>query len=288
MLESKPMKLVVCTVLLAFCVFSAIGQSSAALKIYETERAFEKAVADKGINAGFIEFLTSDGLLFNPDIQNGREAWQKRPKSPASLTWNPMWIEVSSNGALAYSIGNGIYRPKGKDDTTEYHSHYLSIWRREPNGRYRAVLDVGINHEKPPVTVTEWKSPAATGNEKLQNSAGDHSVPFYSAVESAGAAKAYKTYLADDAFVMRDGRLPLIGKKAAIEYFDAEKPLIRFAKRKTFSEAGDLAWVTSGYSINDKAGVEIERGNFIQVWKLRNGRWLIAADVLASVFKKEK
>lgn len=288
MLESKPMKLVVFAGLFAFGALVAIAQNPAAQKIYETERAFEKAVAEKGLNAGFIEYLTSDGVLFQPDIVNGREAWQKRAKSPASLTWNPIWIEVSSNGALAYSIGNGVYKPKGKDDTTEYYSHYLSIWRREPSGEYRAVLDAGINHEKPPATVTEWKSPAVSGNEKLQNSAGDHSVQFYSAAESAGSSKAYKAYFAEDGILMRDGSLPYIGKKAAIEYLDSQKQSIKFAKRKTFSEAGDLAWVTSGYSIVDAAGTEIEKGNFIQVWKLRNGKWQIAADVLAPTFKKDK
>ncbi len=288
MLESKPMKFALFTAVFSFCVAISHAQNPAAQKIYDTERAFEKAVAEKGINAGFIEFLTADGVLFNPDVQNGREAWQKRPKSPASLTWNPEWIEVSSNGALAYSIGNGIYRPKGKDDATQYHSHYLSVWRREMNGDYRAVLDVGIGHEKPATTVTEWKSPPVTGNEKLQNSAGDHAVPFFVAVDMDGTAKAYKTFLADDAFVMRDGSMPFVGKKAALAYFEKEKPVMKFAKRKTFSEAGDLAWVTSGYSMTDKTGAEIERGNFIQVWKLRNGKWQIAADVLAPTFQKGK
>ncbi len=288
MLKSNAMKFVFKVVLLVAFAGISFGQNPLAQKIYETERAFEKAVAEKGMNAGFIEFLTADGILFQPDVLNGRKAWQERPRSPASLTWNPIWIEVSSNGALAYSVGNGVFKPKGKDDTTEYYSHYLSIWRREPSGDYRAVLDVGIDHEKPPVTVTEWKSPTVSGNEKLQNSAGDHSVNFYSAIESAGSARAYKAFLAADAILMRDGHLPFIGKKAALDHLDAEKPLIKFAKRKTFSEAGDIAWVTSGYSINDKTGAEIERGNFIQVWKLRNGKWQIAADVLAPVLKKEK
>ena len=288
MLESIPMKLVVFTALLALSAVFAVAQNHAAQKIYETERAFEKAVAEKGMNAGFIEYLTSDGVLFQPDMVNGREAWQKRPKSPASLTWNPIWIEVSSNGALAYSIGNGVYKPNGKGDTTEYYSHYLSIWRRELNGEYRAVLDVGISHEKPPVAVTEWKSPLVSGNEKLQNSAGDHSVQFYSASESVGSSKAYKSYFAEDGILMRDGSLPFIGKKAAIAYLDSKKQSIKFAKRKTFSEAGDLAWVTSGYSIVDTAGTEIEKGNFIQVWKLRDGKWRIAADVLAPTVKKDK
>jgi hypothetical protein len=29
----------------------------------------------------------------------------------------------------------------------------------------------------------------------------------------------------------------------------------------------------------DKKGVETQKGNFIQVWKLRSGRWQIAADL---------
>ncbi len=40
-----------------------IGQTNAQ-KIYETERAFEKMVAKQGIRAGFLEFLTSDSVMF--------------------------------------------------------------------------------------------------------------------------------------------------------------------------------------------------------------------------------
>src|SRR5436190_16382038 len=254
-----------------------------AQKIYDAERAFEKTVAEKGINSAFIEYLSPDGVIFNPEAQNGREAWKNRPASPASLTWNPIWIEVSSNGALAYSIGNGIYKPKGKDDTTQYFTHYLSIWSRQPNGEYKAVLDAGINHPKPSTVPTEWKSPPATGNAKLLNSAGDHAVPFFATVEADGALKAYKAFLADDAFLMRNGNVPYFGKAAALSYLESTKPAIKFSKRKTFLEAGDLAWVSSLYSIVDRSGKETERGNFVQVWKLRNGKWQIAADMFLPV-----
>lgn len=282
MLESKPMK-VICALFTFALLASLAFPQSPAQKIYDTERAFEKMVADKGINSGFIEYLSPDGLIFNPGAQNGREAWKNRPPSPASLTWNPIWIEVSSNGALAYSIGNGIYRPKGKDDTTQYFTHYLSIWSRQPNGEYKAVLDAGINHPKPASIPTEWKSPPVTGNEKLLNSAGDHAVPFYTAVESEGALKAYKSFLADDAFLLRDGNVPFVGKAAALNYLESSKPSIKFSKRKTFLEAGDLAWVSNLYSIVDRSGKETERGNFVQVWKLRNGKWQIAADMFLPV-----
>ena len=58
--------------------------------------------------------------------------------------------------------------------------------------------------------------------------------------------------------------------------------IIRIPKRKAFVEGPDLAYVYNVYSIVDKAGKEIEGGNFVQVWKLRKGRWLIAADVFVA------
>lgn len=79
------MKMLVSFVLLLSSAVVFSGQN-AAQKIYETEKAFEKLVAEKGINAGFIEYLTSDGIMFFPEAANGREKWKARPASPAVLT----------------------------------------------------------------------------------------------------------------------------------------------------------------------------------------------------------
>src|SRR5688572_16599963 len=109
------MRFLVIAALLFSTSVLAFSQDNAQ-KIYDTERAFEKAVAEKGINAGFIEFLSPLGVIFRPEPVNAREWWSSRPASPASLTWNPIKVEVSANGALGYSIGNSIYKPEGKSD----------------------------------------------------------------------------------------------------------------------------------------------------------------------------
>ena len=249
-------------------------------KVYETERAFEKAVAEKGIRDGFIQYLSPTGVMFMPNAVNGRETWRARAASPALLTWNPVWIDVSANGALAYSVGNSRFRPTGKDDPQIYYGHYISVWTRQPDGEYRAALDTGINHDKPLAEPTDWKSPLGghdANPDKL--SAADFAVGFYQAAQEGGAVKAYKRYLADDAIVMRDGKLPAFDRKSAMELVKG-KPRINFAKRKSFTEAADLAYVNAPYNVVDKSGKETERGNFVQVWKLRNGKWQIVADVL--------
>lgn len=265
----------------------AVPGQNVHLQIHETERAFEKMAAEKGINAAFIEYLSPVGVMFMPDVVNGREAWRSRQPSPAALTWNPILIDVSSNGVMAYSIGNSRYRPKGKDDATIYYGHYISVWLKQPDGRFLAALDTGIDHEKPASEPTDWKTPADSGKETNPDkiSAADSAVGFYQTAAESGAAKAYKSFLAEDAVVMRDGKLPAFGRKAALSLIGDENR-ISFAKRKSFTEAVDLAYVHSPYSIADKKGVEIERGNFVQVWKLSGRKWRIVADVFVPLPKK--
>lgn len=281
------MKVLAALSLLVFAAFSAISQSPAQ-KIYDTEKAFEKMVAEKGMRDAFIEYMAPDGVMLFPEAANARERWRSNPASPAALTWNPILIDVSSNGVLAYSIGNSVYKAKGKDDTNAYAGHYLSVWTRQPNGEYRAVFDTGINHEAPANVPTIWKSPAGMGTEKNEKklSAADSSTGFFMMAESSGAAKAYKAYLADDAIVMREGSMPFVGKKAAADAVGKTKGEIKFVKRKSFIEAADLAYHHSLYDIKDKSGNIIERGNYAQVWKLRNGKWQIVADIFVEIPKK--
>lgn len=250
-------------------------------QIFQTEKKFEQTVAEKGIRDGFIEFLSPVAVMFMPDAVNGHEAWRARPATPATLRWNPVWIDVATNGAIAYSVGNSQYRANGKDDPNVVYGHYLSIWMKQADGSFKAELDTGINHDKPLSEPTEWKSPPDIGKETNPDriSAADSSVLFYQKSEEDGAASAYKSFLAEDAIVMRQGKLPAFDKKAA-NLLLKDTPRIAFSKRKLFTEAADLGYVHGPYVMSDKKGTEIERGNFVQVWKLRNKKWQIVADIL--------
>ena len=252
-----------------------------AQKIYDTERAFEKMVAEKGIKTGFIEYLSPVGVIFRPGPVNGKESWSSRPESPAALTWNPIRIEVSANGALGYSVGNSIYRPKGKNDTDQFYGHYITVWARQPNGEYRAALDTGINHPQSAKPEPDWKPGQPTAAESNENRlfAGDSSISFFRLAENRGLKEAYKRFAADDIYMLRDGHQPFVGRDAAIDFVDSQKSFVKFVRRRSFIEAGDLAYVYSEYSMRDKNGVETEKGNFVQVWKLRSGKWVIAADL---------
>ena len=249
-------------------------------KIYDTEKSFEKRVAEKGIKDAFIEFLAPDGIVFTPNATNGREFWKNRAASPAFLTWNPTFVDVSSNGAIAYSTGNSIYKAKGKDDTNSFYGEYATIWSRQPNGNYLAALDIGISHDQAN-TETKWTSPSDSGKEMNTqgSSAADSSTAFFEASAKQGLSKAYKTFLTEDARMLRDGKMPIIGKKNILDEYKNFKSKVNFTKSSVFIEAADMAYINNSYTIVDKSGKTTETGNFLQVWKLRGGKWQIVFDV---------
>lgn len=274
------MKNVLILFLMCFLSASILAQSNSQ-KVFDTEKLFEKAVAEKGINQAFIDFSTSDGTCFFTGAPtNCREFWKTAPASPAFLSWNPTFIDVSSNGALAYSTGNSVYRAKGKTDTTAFYGEYGTVWLRQPNGNYFAVLDIGISHEQAN-TETKWTSPADSGKEMnaQRSSAADSSTAFFETSAKQGLSKAYKTFLAEDARMLREGKMPLIGKKSILSEMKNSKSKVNFAKRSLFTEAADMAYITNSYTVVDKNNQPTETGNFLQVWKLRGGKWQIVFDV---------
>lgn len=259
-----------------------------AQKVYDTEKAFEKAVAEKGIKQGFLEYLADEGFIFNPSPVNGKESWSSRPDSPAALTWNPVFIDVSANGALAYSTGNGIYRPKGKDDSNAYYSEYATVWQRQPNGDYKVVIDIGISHTKPAVTETDWKSaPPAENSITPKISSTVTAQEFFDSAQGEGVSKAYKNFAAENIRLLREGSMPIIGKKAVLEQLKKDKDVIKYSKRMFFVSAGDLAYLSDTYTLSKDQKIT-GKGNIVQVWKLRGGVWQIVLDVTTPIPLEQK
>jgi ketosteroid isomerase-like protein len=275
------MKKIFVVSILLFGLTNLFAQSNLQ-KIYDTEKAFEKAVAEKGLNQAFIDFSTTDGVCYfaGPPV-NCIEYFKAQKPSPAALYWNPTYIDVSSNGALAYSIGNSVYKPAGKDDPNGYYGEYATVWQRQPDGNYKAVLDMGISHGEPN-TETKWTSPADTGKELNEKkfSAADSSTAFFEMAGNQGLSKAYKEYLAEDVRLLRAGKLPIVGRQNALAEFKNDKSNFFATKRSIFIGAADMAYISNSYLRSTRAGKLVENGNFLQVWKLRGGRWQIVFDIL--------
>jgi ketosteroid isomerase-like protein len=123
-------------------------------EIMDTDRAFSAMSKDKGMNEAFIFYAANEVIKPNPNHQPvvGKEALIKFYKNSApkdaELTWEP--LKADADGDIGYTFGNYFLKTRTPDlrDTVLY-GNYVSIWKRQPDGQWRFVLDTGNSTPEP-------------------------------------------------------------------------------------------------------------------------------------------
>ena len=118
--------------------------------LFELEAKFAKDVAEKG-GAGFAAWFAPDGVALGNGVAAvvGQVAIAKSAAwSPKDyqLTWTPTDAAMGPSGDMGYTWGHFEGHSKdanGNPVTTS--GRYMTIWRREPNGDWKVVLDAGAN-----------------------------------------------------------------------------------------------------------------------------------------------
>jgi ketosteroid isomerase-like protein len=277
--------------------FNSFSQDKSNLqKLVETEIAFAKAAEMKGTRAAFLEFLADDAVVFRPGARNGKEFWQAQPDSPALLAWSPAWADVSSDGNLGYTTGAWELRPKGKTDAPNAFGQYVTIWLKQADGNFKAVLDIGISHEKPASkTVSKgssvkaaapsatWKSPvdAGTGETKIESRITLNTLTDI--FSKRQMSDALFRYLANDAIVLREGRMPFVNKTPAfleLEKVDKDFPPDSYLNfdGNISQRYGNMMYSYGTYKLTHK-DKSVSNWNFLQIWKFRENRWQIVLDI---------
>ena len=60
------------------------------------------------------------------------------------LTWRPVGADISASGDLGYTYGTFEFRSKDKNGKpTVEHGKYTSIWKKQNDGSWKVVLDMG-------------------------------------------------------------------------------------------------------------------------------------------------
>ena len=110
---------------------------------------FSKAAGAGGAPAAFGEFAASDAMTLpgSGEIVVGPAAIKSRmaesPAAAAKWEWHPVYSEGSSSGDFGYTIGEAVITPPGATPDKAFKSKYLTIWRRQPDGSIRYIVDGG-------------------------------------------------------------------------------------------------------------------------------------------------
>lgn len=112
-----------------------------ARQVFVAESTFAASFARRD-TAAFAALVAPDAVFFGRDVLRGRaavvEGWRPLLTSPEPpFSWRPDVVELASDGTLALSSGP-VFAPDGRQTGV-----FNSVWRREPDGRWRVVFDKG-------------------------------------------------------------------------------------------------------------------------------------------------
>ncbi len=120
------------------------------------EDVFCAMAQEKGLLAAFSHFAAPDVAFIDTDPRKfrGQAAVVERigPDQPGEkLTWAASFTDVADDGTLGYNYGRYESRhpgPDGKDVVRG--GWFLTIWKKQPDGSWRYVMDNGAPDRPPP------------------------------------------------------------------------------------------------------------------------------------------
>jgi ketosteroid isomerase-like protein len=131
---------------------SAIAQSpdtSAAREIAEIDGEYSDISIAKGMPAASVEYFAEDGIAFAPGAVNGKKYWAGRTDFPGTLIWQPIFAFAAGAADLGYTTGMWELKKENEPLSLGF-GHYVTLWAKQPNGRWKIALDVGTENPQPP------------------------------------------------------------------------------------------------------------------------------------------
>jgi ketosteroid isomerase-like protein len=256
--------------------------------LVDTERAFAEAATHKGIRDSFLEYFADDAVAFSPEAVSATERLRSRPARPFSeheLRWEPRTGDVASSGELGWLTGPSTFIDHTAAEAKPQPGNYLSVWRRQQDGRWRVFIDVG---SQPPQPVTFARGftrfPLSTryaGKDSKEKSAAALRAAedgLNARSRAGGAATAYSEVTTGASRLHRNGFLPSIGPAAIRAWLAEHAPtVIASTTAVDVAASGDLGY---SYGVCETSGTPPRRA-YVRVWQRDgSGTWLLVADVL--------
>ncbi|MEP6473472.1 MAG: DUF4440 domain-containing protein [Gemmatimonadota bacterium] len=146
------LRLFVIVALLAMTGRATLNAQSAAPQLMKADRDFATAVAAHGVDAWVAAFAPDGIQIDEAGITRGSDAIRQLMAGALAdpktlLDWQPVSAIAAGSNDLGYTIGKWQVRLRAKRDSVLAHGNYLTVWKKQPDGSWKAAVDIG-NPEK--------------------------------------------------------------------------------------------------------------------------------------------
>ncbi|MFZ4724501.1 MAG: YybH family protein [Paludibacter sp.] len=117
-------------------------------ELIDIDRFYSALSKEKGMNYAFLAMFDTNGVMLTAKkrpivgiiaIENQLLA---RNDSTFILTWEPEFAKIADSGELGYTYGLYQIIEKSSGNKIE-EGTYTTIWQKNQNGKWKAVLDTG-------------------------------------------------------------------------------------------------------------------------------------------------
>ena len=258
-----------------------VDLGKAVQSLIDAEQSYNKLAQEKDFAAASMQVFADDGVAFAPGPVNGKKLWSTETDPPI-LTWRPIFATISRSGDLGYTTGPWELRKAKDDPNPAAFGHYNTLWRKDPDGVWKVVVDVGADHPQPtepPGKVNTFVPIFATARPKTVRAKLAETEKIFGELLAKDAGAAVLAKAGDGIRVYRRGQFPAVGKNAAQLMLSSDQGKeMRTRAGGGVSRSNDLAYSYGEYT-NDY-GNFTERGSYFSIWQLDlSSEWKLVLDL---------
>jgi ketosteroid isomerase-like protein len=255
--------------------------------LVETERAFVQRAQQTNWRDAFLEYFAEGIKGFEGEDVKARLRSRPAPPKELEFWWEPRFGDIAASGDMGWLTGPVRTRvPQAKGGNPDF-GNYASIWKRQPDGTYKVIEDVGISTpDLAPFPPGFTRAPVSSryagpeGGEAGKPSLSEADTRLTSALRSS-QFHAYAEAAAPFARLHRQRQMPIVGRNAVIAWGKTQPPWTsgesRFAE---VAQSGDLGYTRGAYSQPSTGGAAAQTGYYLRVWSRdAHGRWHVVLDV---------
>jgi ketosteroid isomerase-like protein len=244
------------------------------------------------VREGFLAWLAPTSVVFRPGPVSGLKTYEKqKPGWNGLLAWTPMHAAISADGKLGWSTGPWTWSRDSTQKKPDAHGEYMSVWRMQADGSWKAVLDCGVGHPAPgrdtPAVTYSAPGPGANVGSPLaaRQSLYQADAAFAKLAESAGVSDAIARYGTDDIIVLREGDQRVTGKSAARDSIASREATARMVSNaQSVAGSGDLGYTYGTFVTGGLA--DADSSWYVHVWhRGAAASWKLAFQVVMPVAK---
>jgi ketosteroid isomerase-like protein len=283
--------LLIITLSSLFACLQKINSNDSLGSLVEAERSFAKASMEKGIKETFLTYLADDAIVFRPKPIMAKPLYAQRPHIPGSLSWKPIFADISASGDFGYTTGPYEYRSQPEKEQADGYGFYVSVWKKQTDGAWRVSFDGGIDCPLSDTTTDEIdlkqqrqkisvKTISQVAVEREKGKLLETDMEFSSRVASEGMVNAYQDYSAYDIRYYRNGEQPVVGKKNVCDKIRQQPgTMIWKPMASDVAKSGELGY-TCGISKFETLSGDKKSNSYLRIWKKsKEGNWKVVLDL---------